>query len=375
VIRRLLLAALLLLGGSPVAAHKLSDAYLRLDLSPAGVAGSIDIALRDLEAVIGFDSDGDGAVTWGELRQAHPAIAAYVASRLAFGSADAPCELRPTEHLVDTHTDGAYAVLRFEVACPRDAEPRLMRYAILFDIDPMHRGIVAMSAGGSTTTAVLSPERPELVLGAAPAHGGGFDAFFLLGMEHITFGFDHLLFLLVVLLPAVYRRDPENGRRPVAGWIPALLEIAKILTAFTLAHGTSLALAMTGLVVLPSRLVESAIAATIVCTAIDNVRPWLPGRRWQVAFFFGLIHGLGFAAALGPLDLPPLDLAMALLGFNLGIEAVQLLIAALFLAAAFPLRRRRLYDRGVLPAGSLAALALAGVWLVDRAFDMELMPF
>jgi hypothetical protein len=366
---------LLLLWGSPAAAHKLSDAYLRLEPKAAGLEGSIDLALRDLEAVLGLDEDGDGAITWGEVKRAQPEIAAYVASRLTLTSANGPCELQPRAHLVDRHTDGAYAVLRFEIACPRGAQPRLLRYRILFDVDPMHRGIVALTAGGATTTAILSPDAPELPLAAGPAQASGFLGFFLLGMEHIARGVDHLLFLLVVLLPAVYRPVVDRRRQPVEGWTPAMTEIAKVLTAFTLAHGSSLALAMTGLVVLPARLVETAIAATIVLTAIDNVRPWLPGRRWQVAFAFGLVHGLGFAAALGPLELPPLELATALLGFNLGIEAVQLILAALFLALAFPVRRSPIYDRGLMPAGSLAASLLAGLWLVDRAFDVSLAPF
>ena len=215
------------------------------------------------------------------------------------------------------------------------------------------------------TSAVLSPEAPETVIDAAASRASGFLAFLALGFEHISYGFDHLLFLLVVLLPAALL--PES-----AGW-RAALETVKILTAFTFAHGLSLALAVLGVVDLPSRLVEAAIAATIVLTALDNLWPFLPGRRWQVAFTFGLIHGLGFASALGPIDLPPLGLATALLGFNLGIEAGQLLVAVLALTALQPLRKLGLIGRGLLPAGSLAAAALAGLWLLDRT--LGLAPF
>ena len=198
------------------------------------------------------------------------------------------------------------------------------------------------------------------------AHGPrGFLAFLTLGFEHISSGLDHLLFLLVILLPLAYR----------GGGSGTALEVLKILTAFTLAHGLSLALAVLGVVDLPSRLVESAIAATIALAAIDNLRPILPGRRWQVAFAFGLIHGLGFAAALGPIDLPPLGLATALLGFNLGIEAGQIVVAVLFLAAAYPLRHLGPLARGLLPVGSLAALAVACLWLVDRALALNVAPF
>ena len=153
------------------------------------------------------------------------------------------------------------------------------------------------------------------------------------------------------------------------------LNLAKILTAFTLAHGLSLALAVLGVVDLPSRLVESGDRRHHRPDRARQSRAVPAGRRWQVAFTFGLIHGLGFAAALGPIDLPPLGLATALLGFNLGIEAGQLVVALLFLAPVYPLRNLALYGRGFLPGGSLAAAALGGLWLIDRALATGMMPF
>ena len=116
------------------------------------------------------------------------------------------------------------------------------------------------------------------------------------------------------------------------------------------------------------------IAATIVLTAIDNLHQYLPGKRWLIAFGFGLIHGLGFASALGPLDLPALALATALLGFNLGIEAAQVVSALAFLGVAYPLRTFGVYARRVLPVGSAVALGLGSLWFVDRAFATAIAP-
>jgi hypothetical protein len=358
-VRALLLALLLWLAAGTAAAHKASDAYLRLAVGPGTVTGAIDVALRDLELAVGLDADGDAAVTWGEVRARHPAIAAYLTERLVLDRGG-PCALRVAEQLIARHTDGAYAVARFAADCPGTGPLRL-RYGLLFEQDPLHRGLLTAEFAGAVTTTVLSPEAPETVLDAATAPSG-FLAYLALGFDHISYGVDHLLFLLVVLLPAAFR---EDGRRMA-------VELLKILTAFTLAHGLSLALAVLGVVELPSRLVESAIALTIVLTALDNLRPFLPGRRWQVTFVFGLIHGLGFASALGPADLPPRELATALLGFNLGIEAGQVIVAVLFLAAVRPLRGLAPLARGLLPAGSAAAAALAGLWLVDRAFALGL---
>jgi hypothetical protein len=222
---------------------------------------------------------------------------------------------------------------------------------------------------------VLSPDRPEVALEATGGRLAELARFLALGLEHIAYGYDHLLFLLVLLLPAVFRRDPGGAWVPVARLGQAALDILKILTAFTLAHALSLTAAVTGLVELPTRLVESAIAATIALTALDNLWPYLPRARWLITFGFGLVHGLGFAAALGPMDLPPLDLAVALLGFNLGVEAGQVAVTLPFLALAYPLRSIALYARGLLPAGSAAALVLAGVWFVSRAFAIRIVPF
>lgn len=366
----------MLLAAGPAAAHKPSDAYLRLSIDPGGThQGTLDIALRDLELVVGLDLDFDGAITWGELKARHAAIAAYVQSRLVLTTPGGRCRLDPLEHLVDAHADGTYAVLRFQAECPAAGRGLSLRYGLMFDLDPTHRGLLTVSEAGRVSTSVLSPEQAEFVLGAPSAGVAAFGSFFDLGVEHLVFGFDHLLFLLVLLLPAAYRRQPGSGWEPVAGWSPAAFDIAKILSAFTIAHGISLAAATTGVVDLPTRPVETAIAATIVLAAIDNLRQYLPGKRWLIAFGFGLIHGLGFASALGPMELPPLDLAVALLGFNLGIEAAQLAIALAFLAAAYPLRAFGLYARGLLPAGSAAALVLASLWLIDRAFAVDLAPF
>lgn len=371
--RGLLGLLLLLLTAGGADAHKASDAYLRLVVTPGTVTGSLDLALRDLDQALGLDGDGDGVLTWGELRARHEAIAAYVQSRLRFAQ-DGPCALVPLEHLVDRHADGAYAVLRFQVDCLPGAGRLMLRYDLFFDLDPLHRGLVQVAAAGRTRTAILSPDESELAIDPAGASGGGFGSFVLLGARHLFTGFDHLLFLLVVLLPAVHQRG--GGRwRPVESWRRAAGATVGILTAFTLAHGLSLAAALTGLIALPSRLVESAIAATIVLTAIDNIRPCLPAARWQIAFAFGLIHGLGFATVLGALALPPAGFITALLGFNLGIEAGQLAITLLFLPVAFTLRGFGFYDRAVLSAGSAAALALSTFWLLDRSLALGIAPF
>ena len=193
-------------------------------------------------------------------------------------------------------------------------------------------------------------------------------------MHHILTGYDHLLFLLCLLLPAVLLR--EHGRwQPVAGWRQALWPVAKTVTLFTLAHSVTLALAALGWVRLPPSLTEPAIAATIMLAAFDNLRPLLLRYRGAVTFCFGLVHGFGFASVLQELQLPLGAFGLALFQFNLGLELGQLSLVFAVVPVLFLLRRSKLYVPGVLGLGSALALLMATAWLIERTTDLRLMPF
>jgi hypothetical protein len=127
-------------------------------------------------------------------------------------------------------------------------------------------------------------------------------------------------------------------------------------------------------VVLPSRWVESAIAASVVLASLNNVWPVVCGRRWVLAFAFGLIHGFGFASVLADLGLPQDSLLLALVAFNVGVELGQLAIVAAFLPVAYALRDTRLYRRAVLVFGSLMVATVAAAWLAERALDVVVLP-
>jgi hypothetical protein len=183
-------------------------------------------------------------------------------------------------------------------------------------------------------------------------------------------GADHVLFLLCLLLPAVLVR--ESGRWvPVAGLGAAGAEVLRVVTAFTVGHSITLSLAALGVANLPSRLVESTIAASVVLAALDNLRPVVCRRRWLMALGFGLAHGLGFATVLTDLGLEGAPFLPALLGFNLGVEAGQLALVALFLPLAFATRRSLAYERLAVGAGSLLIALVASAWLVERGLGLS----
>jgi hypothetical protein len=150
--------------------------------------------------------------------------------------------------------------------------------------------------------------------------------------------------------------------------------IVNIVTAFTVAHSLTLSLAALDVVQLPSRLVESTIAASVALAGLGNLYPAMMARRWMIAFGFGLIHGFGFAAVLTDLGLPHDSMLLSLVSFNLGVELGQLAIVAAFLPSAYLIRRSWSYPRLVLTGGSLAVIVIALVWFTERAFDLHLFP-
>lgn len=368
--RRFLLSVLLLMGG-PVLAHKASDSYLVLDTQGQHVAGQWDIALRDIDFAIGLDADGNGEITWGELRARHTAMAAWALSALTLERGGA-CTLRVKQHQVDEHTDGAYAVLKLAGTCPSGQGELGVNYRLLFDQDALHRGLLRVDLDGVTHSAIMAPDAALQRFSAEkPSLLAQFGQFFVQGVWHIWIGFDHILFLLSLLLPVVLVR--EAGRwRGVGRFGEALREVLWVVTSFTVAHSITLSLAALGLVSLPSRLVESAIALSVVLAALNNLKPVVNQRRWLIAFVFGLIHGFGFASVLAELGLPADALVLSLVGFNAGVEAGQLAIVAVFLPLAFWLRNTGLYRQGVFVGGSLLTLLIALMWMAERALDLKL---
>lgn len=374
-LRSLLLLLVALLIGLPAAAHKASDAYLVIESRGGATQLRWDIALRDLDAALPLDADGDRQLTWGEVKAAWPAIDALALAALSVPN----CRFALTGRALERRSDGAYAVLLLSAPCAVD-ERSPMRYTLFADVDPTHRGIARiMRADGNSVVRLLDRSLPAAA-DRAPATSheppavAAAGAFVREGVHHIVTGYDHLLFLLCLLLPAVLRR--EDGRwQAVQGWRAALWPVAKVVTLFTLAHSVTLAFATLGWVRLPPSIVEPAIAATIIVAALDNLKPLIGRHRGAITFGFGLVHGFGFAGVLGELQLPAAAFGWALFQFNLGLELGQLVTVLAVVPLLYALRQRRLYVPGVMGAGSVAAMLLAAVWLVERTADLSLLPF
>ncbi|MGB9989173.1 TonB-dependent receptor domain-containing protein [Massilia sp. SM-13] len=371
---RLLILLVSLLCCGAAWAHKPSDSYLTLRTAGAQVDGRWDIALRDLDYAIGLDTDGDGKLTWDEIRSHHPDIARYALARLQLASGGTSCPLMAGTQQIDQHTDGAYTVLSFTAACAGPVNALDVAYRLFADTDPQHKGLLRIEHGFSTSTAILGVDKPEQTLQLAEASWlASFADYLQHGVWHIWIGFDHILFLLSLLLPAVLVR--KDGRwHSAPAFRSAALDVVRIVSAFTLAHSITLTLAALGVLSLPSRWVESAIAASVIAAALNNLFPVVDRRRWVAAFVFGLIHGFGFASVLADLGLPKGAMAVALLGFNAGVELGQLAIVAVFLPLAYAARASWIYRRMLFTGGSLATVLVATAWLGERALDLQLLP-
>lgn len=375
--RAFLLAIALLASCLSAQAHSTSKAFLRLSDDPEGrLTLEISLSLLDLEHALGVDADADGLVTWGELSARHSEIDSFARRgvRLSRGS---PCEWGASSLLVDNLSDGAYAVLRVPIDCAGRGGPSRIEYDLFFDLDTRHRAFANIRISGETHLPIFEHSRRDVVLGEAGAEGAPvpsprrslFAEYFVQGVLHIWEGYDHILFLLALLLPCVIERRSGHPSRMGA----VLLDVIKVVTAFTIAHSITLALASLSIIELPSRLVESVIAASVVLAALNNLAPFARDGRWGIAFCFGLLHGFGFASVLADVGLPDSSIALPLLAFNLGVEAGQLAIVAVFVPIAFLAKDTWVYRKLIFVLGSLLIALIAGIWLVERVAGIAIL--
>jgi len=355
---------MLLLLGTGAGAHVSDTSLLRVRVLPDKLQLEANVDLLTLNRVVKLDADGNGLVTRAELSQAAPKLEEFFRQKLllklggeapSLGRAAAPEWQAPQETATEGDLQSVHVNLAFERELPPGTKGFRLENAVFDAFGPAHNVIFAVAEGDATQQAVLTLETPGLDYDFATQNQAGSSreavgttSLFRLGVSHILEGYDHLLFLLTLLVAA-------SGWRQMLG----------IITAFTAAHSVTVGLAVFGVARLPEKLVECTIAASIVWVAAENLFQGGGRNRWRQTFAFGLIHGFGFAGALLELQLPREGLAWSLLFFNTGVEVGQLLVVA----PLFPLLlllRRTPWSGLVRKALSGAALTMALVWLSQR---------
>ena len=346
VIRRfVLLMPLLLWHAAPVGAHAVGVSRGEYRAENQQVRADLVFARPELlTALPALDQDRDGTLSSTELDRAHSQLAGWIERGIVVRIAAGGCPGTLTNAVL-TEQDGVQLVAIFR--CPANPTAFSLRLDLLGQLSLGHRHVVTTIAGAQTEHAVLYESQPELAL--APPAAGDEPAFFRLGVMHILTGYDHLLFLLALVL--------------VGG---SLRSIAVVVTIFTLAHSVTLAVAALGWWAPRPALIGPAIALSIAYLGIENCFAPNLRQRWRLTFLFGLIHGFGFAGALQTTTLSAQQLPIALASFNLGVEAGQFAVLALMRPVVSWLGEREWFARGGLQATSLAISAMGMWWFIAR---------
>ena len=358
--RKLLATIVLLFASVGAFAHTSGSSFLALRTENAStVHAEWDFDIRDLHQSLQLDVDGDGALTWAEILAARPAIESLVLTRTQLSSTGGACTVASTDvPAIAEHGDGPYLRFIATFSCPPGA--LALDHSGWLAFDPGHRALLEFEdADGKRAQAILGGSDTRWQ--ATQSRAAHLVHFLIEGMRHLVTGYDHLAFLGVLLL-ALARRRPSGE----SSSLPLMLKRAfAVITAFTLAHSLTLALAATGYVRLPSQPVEVAIALSVMIAALLNLSRGAAAHGWKLAFAFGLVHGLGFAGALAELASGRIDL-LALAAFNVGIETAQVAIAAAAVPLIWWLFRGLRSERVGVPLASVAVACVAAVWVGSR---------
>lgn len=359
----------LILTTTLVHAHESSTAYLNLTIDKVQNTKDVqykaeyELSLRDLALLIDIDPNMDRQVSWAEVKAQTLLIEQLINAKVTLGSAAQTCQITDFAPLaINTRGGFNYLYTSFILGCEQSIDT--LDYQILADIDANHRLILTQS--NDVPLRVLAVGQTELGLEANSGWMSIFINFLKSGIHHLLIGWDHLLFLFVLLIPAVYIRK-QKQLIAVSKPKVALLEVFWIATSFTVAHSVTLTLAALQIVSIPPSFIESVIALSIAFAALNNLVPILRVRAIYLAFVFGLIHGFGFANVLVDLPLATSERVLALLSFNIGIELGQLVFIAVVFPVALLLRHTQFYKWIVFYLGSLISIVVALWWFFERA--------
>ncbi|WP_394788175.1 HupE/UreJ family protein [Rhodoferax sp.] len=355
---------------APAWAHKGSDAYLDVRQTSGDVKLQLSVALKDLDLLLPLDANADGNVTWAEVQTATPAVLALLQAHTGLQTSAPGCDLRWRFDGLERRSDGAYLRAAAQLQCAAGAA-LAWRYTLFREQDTNHRLIVTGQLDGRDLLATASPQQTTaLVLrqaraAAAPPRGrlATLLDYLALGMHHLLEGYDHMAFLLALVLPLQLRLGPQLGRGSTpAGQPRPWMALLRTITAFTIGHSITLMLATFGWSQASPAWVEPAIAASIAATAMLNIFPLPKLRPERLALVFGLVHGYGFAGLLLEAAAPSGLLPWALAGFNLGVEAGQLTAVTAWVLLSQLVVGQPWYQRIVVRGGSAVLVLLAGYW-------------
>ncbi len=371
-------------GITPVSAHSGNQSYIYLDVTETSLGGRLELPIADLRGALGLDLSGSDEEILAELQANLPAVHAYTDEHFDIGEQDTDWQIQFGEAELFysdlPEVDDNYIILPFDVVVDGGTVPRRfdLRYDMFFNEIPGRDALLLIGndwqggviENGHEDLATFDGDNSVQTIDLGDASGfKNFRSSVKLGVNHIRTGPDHILFVLVLLLPSVLVF--RQMWLPADRFVTALWRVMKVVTMFTVAHSITFSLAGLGILPLPSpRIIESIIALSIAAAAMYNIRPIVPNREWVISFTFGLFHGMGFASLVSGLDVSRGTQMMSLLGRNVGIEIGQTVVVLMLFPALYLLRRTRIYQP-LFVGISVVLTGVALLWTIERLFQTD----
>jgi hypothetical protein len=361
-------AMLLLIVVSPAAwGHAASQSQLALRVEGRELNGELAASLADVALALRLPPEQAAGLLQQQIDARQQQWQAYVRKGLVAFLNGQPTQLEVGAVRYAARDGEIVLQMQFRATAPARIDSLDVLYMLFYEDDVLHTGLASVQwPNGRVANGVFKLAEPLIHFESVADRGTEFRQFLWTGAWHVWSGYDHVLFLLALLLPSVLRGAP-GAWTSAPSLRPALLRVAAVVTAFTLAHTLTLALAAVWRIQLPPRIVEPAIAVSVFLAAACNLLPRAAIMAGApMAFGFGLIHGMAFGQILGELITDRREIWRPLLAFNLGVEIAQLAIVALFFPLAWRLRGTMLYRRVLLGGGSWVLCACAVAWFAAR---------
>lgn len=376
-----LVIIILIINLSVANAHQSSTSFISLDASSQKNTGEWKVSINSLNNVKSMDINKDGYVKWSEIKLQHNDLILLLNRSLIISNAkNEKCKLQKdinSSLKLDTILDMKYILVPFSTNCILK-EITNINYSFYFSHNSDHKAILNITKSEKDSDIhVFSADTQSI--NVIKTSNNSFLNILYEGVWHIWIGFDHIVFILTLLIGIMFARSTMI----IEANHSQAKELIKVVTAFTIAHSITLGLAAYKIVNLPSQFVEASIAATLIIAALHNIRYLLPTKTrdilswsiWKMAFAFGLIHGFGFANVLTDLQLSTANIAKTILAFNIGVELGQFVIVILFVTLISLITvKNRIKNKvleNMLLYSSCFVILLGGAWFVERSFNLE----
>ena len=341
-----------------LSAHSEGYTVLSLqDASDSSLSLRAEIDLVDMMQLLPLDTDGDGKLIVAEITQQQIQIIELLQSKVALVVSNKTCQQQAQDSIrgIRSKDKSNFLVIDLQFNCSKISNDIQLQFDLFDQIDPNHRVILNTDILGITSQAVINQGVYSIDL----TQKSSLQQILSFGQEgffHILEGYDHMAFLLLLLMPMLFLVKRKKQ----------ILKVFTVVTAFTLAHSITLSLVALGKLSLPIQLAEIIIAASVIVAALFNIFKPQHQLAWKMAFLFGLIHGFGFAGALSEISASSKPSIASLFGFNLGVEIGQLLIVLLVFPILILITTKQRFKKPFIVITSIGIGFSGFLWLIQR---------